>query len=49
MGDPHHVGAESYRTPKPLQREAFPERIGRLFRDEDEIPSSSDLSDQSKR
>jgi len=39
---------ESYRTPTALQREAFPDRIGRLFRDEDEIPASSDLSDQIK-
>jgi len=39
---------ESYRTPKALQREAFPDRIGHLFRDEDEIPASTDLSDQIK-
>ena len=39
---------ETYRTPKPLQAEAFPARIGRLFRDEDEIPASDDLSDQIK-
>jgi MTH538 TIR-like domain (DUF1863) len=39
---------ETYRTPKALQREAFPDRIGHLFRDEDEIPASSDLSDQIK-
>jgi hypothetical protein len=39
---------ETYRTPKPLQREAFPDRLGHLFRDEDEIPASSDLSDQIK-
>jgi hypothetical protein len=39
---------ETYRTPKPLLAEAFPARIGHLFRDEDEIPSSSDLSDQIK-
>ena len=39
---------EAYRTPKALQWEAFPNRIGRLFRDEDEIPASSDLSDQIK-
>ena len=39
---------ETYRTPKPLQALAFPARVGHLFRDEDEIPSSSDLSDQIK-
>jgi CTP:molybdopterin cytidylyltransferase MocA len=39
---------EAYRTPKVLQREAFPDRIGHLFRDEDEIPASTDLSDQIK-
>ena len=39
---------EAYRTPKALRREAFPDRIGHLFRDEDEIPASTDLSDQIK-
>ncbi len=39
---------ETYRPPKPLLREAFPDRLGHLFRDEDEIPASSDLSDQIK-
>ena len=39
---------EAYRTPKALQSEAFPDRIGHLFRDEDEIPASTDLSDQIK-
>jgi hypothetical protein len=39
---------ETYRTPKALQGEAFPDRIGHLFRDEDEIPASTDLSDQIK-
>ena len=40
---------ETYRTPKALRAEAFPERVGTLFRDEDEIPASSDLSDQIKQ
>lgn len=40
---------ETYRTPKALVREAFPDRIGHLFRGEDEIPASSDLSDQIKQ
>lgn len=39
---------ETYRTPKPLQAEGYPDRVGRLFRDEDEIPASSDLSSQIK-
>ncbi len=37
---------EAYRTPKALREQAFPERIEHLFRDEDEIPASNDLSDQ---
>lgn len=40
---------ETYRTPKPLLAEAFPARIGLLFRDEDKIPASNDLSDQIKQ
>jgi hypothetical protein len=40
---------ETFRTPKALQAEGFPDRIGTLFRDEDEIPASSDLSDQIKQ
>ena len=39
---------ETYRTPKPLVLEAFPSRLGRLYRDEDEVPSSHDLSDEIK-
>ena len=39
---------ETYRTPKVLQAQAYPAGVGRLFRDEDEIPASSDLSDQIK-
>ena len=39
---------EGYCTPRSLRKEAYPARIGRLFRDEDEIPASSDLSDQIK-
>jgi hypothetical protein len=35
-------------TPKKLRARAFPKRIGHLFRDEDEIPASSHLSDQIK-
>jgi hypothetical protein len=39
---------ETYRTPKALVAESFPPRIGHLFRDEDEIPASHDLTDQIK-
>lgn len=39
---------ETYRTPRALQVDGFPDRIGKLFRDEDEIPASTDLSDQIK-
>ena len=36
---------EEYRVPKTLQRRGFPARIKKIFRDEDEIPASSDLND----
>jgi MTH538 TIR-like domain (DUF1863) len=39
---------EEYRPPRTLQAEGFPDKIGALFRDEDEIPASADLSDQIK-
>lgn len=39
---------ETYRTPKPLRARAYPASLGHLFRDEDEIPASSDLSDKIK-
>lgn len=35
---------ETYRTPKTLQKQGLPARLGKVFRDEDEIPASSDLS-----
>jgi len=37
---------ETYRIPKSLQKQGFPARLGKIFRDEDEIPASSDLSSQ---
>ncbi len=37
---------ETYRTPRALRKEGFPERVGTVFRDEDEIPASDDLNDQ---
>lgn len=39
---------ETYRTPKPLQRDGVPSKLGKAFRDEDEIPASSDLSSEIK-
>src|SRR5215471_982233 len=40
---------ELYRVPKTLQRQGFPARLRKVFRDEDEIPASSDLNDQIKQ
>ena len=37
---------EAFRTPKSLQRQGYPDRLGIVFRDEDEIPASTDLTDQ---
>jgi hypothetical protein len=37
---------ESYRVPKSLQHRGLPARLHRVFRDEDEVPASSDLNDQ---
>ncbi len=37
---------ETFRTPRALVRHGAPLRIGHLFRDDDEIPASSDLSHQ---
>ena len=37
---------ETYRTPRALVKNGAPARIGRLFRDDDEIPASSDLGHQ---
>ena len=36
---------ETYRTPKHLVKRGFPPRIQRVFRDEDELPTSPDLND----
>jgi hypothetical protein len=35
---------ETYKVPKALQQKGFPARIGKAFRDEDELPTSADLS-----
>src|SRR5208337_3753176 len=37
---------EAFRTPGSLRRQGYPDRLGTIFRDEDEIPASGDLSDQ---
>ncbi len=37
---------ETYRVPSRLVKEGVPQRIGKVFRDDDEIPASSDLSRQ---
>ena len=39
-----HGALESFRTPKPLVAAGVRPRIGRVFRDEDELPASADLS-----
>ena len=35
---------ETWRVPKELVKKGFPERIGRVFRDEEELPTSANLS-----
>jgi len=37
---------ERYRVPKSLQQSSLPPRLRKVFRDEDEVPASSDLNDQ---
>jgi YD repeat-containing protein len=37
---------ERYRVPKSLRDKGFPERLRKIFRDEDEVPASADLTDQ---
>lgn len=37
---------ESYRVPRSLQKKGYPARLGKMFRDEVEIPASADLSQQ---
>ena len=37
---------ERYRVPKALQDKGSPPRLRKVFRDEDEVPASSDLNDQ---
>jgi hypothetical protein len=40
---------ESYRVPKALQDRGAPARLRKIFRDEDELPTSFDLNDQIKQ
>src|SRR6266404_9037601 len=40
---------EGYRVPKSLQQRGLPPRLHKIFRDEDEVPASSDLNDQIKQ
>lgn len=37
---------ESYKVPKPLLRAGYPARLGKVFRDKDELPSSGSLNNQ---
>ena len=37
---------ERYRVPKALQDKGLPQRLRKVFRDEDEVPASADLTDQ---
>ena len=39
-----HRTLETFKTPKPLIQKGVPSRIPRVFRDEDELPASADLS-----
>ena len=40
---------EGYRVPQALQDRGVPRRLGRIFRDIDEAPASSDLNDAIKQ
>ena len=45
-----HTSLETYRVPKKLVRQrGVAPRVGRVFRDEEELPASSDLNDQIER
>ena len=47
MGQWLHTALETYRVPKKLQQErGLPPRLTRLFRDEEELPASSDLNNE---
>src|SRR5262245_37611742 len=38
-----HGALETFRTPPDLVEMGFPPRLGRVFRDEEEVPSAADL------
>jgi len=40
---------ETYRVPKSLRKKGYPARLGKLFRDEEEIAASADLSDEIRK
>jgi hypothetical protein len=39
-----HSALETYRTPSKLVRQGYPSKLSKIFRDKDELPTSSDLS-----
>ena len=39
-----HLKLETYRVPKRLVASGVPDRVGRVFRDEEELPASADLT-----
>jgi hypothetical protein len=41
-----HAGLETYRVPRHLVRSGAPRRLGRVFRDEEELAASADLSER---
>ena len=41
-----HGALETYRVPKQLVAKGYPKRLGRVFRDEEELPANADLSSQ---
>src|SRR3954464_14319518 len=45
-----HSALETYRVPKRLAQErGLPRRVGRVVRDEEELPASSDLNNEIER
>jgi len=41
-----HHALETYRVPKELVAKGFPQRLARVFRDEDELPANANLSEE---
>ena len=44
-----HKALETYKVPKDLVKKGFPSRLKKVFRDEDELPASADLSGEIDR